>query len=168
MLCEWSSKSSIPIFVKMPFSQDSYVATSTVVMGDDKIEVNPFSSWHDTFWNRRWRRQPPCLKAVCRVNIGRQLIQILLSLANKCTIFDVNAFLFLITLLHVSKHKHHHQGISLFTKVTQSVKLKLTVMYRCHYKIKRLKHHIVFYSKLVTILKVYLQYNWCVIYASCM
>jgi hypothetical protein len=90
------------------------------------------------------------LKAVSRVNICRQLIQILLSLTNKCTIFDVNAFLFLITLLHVSKHKHHHQGISLFTKVTKSVKVKSTVMHRCHYKIKRLKHHIVFYSKLAS------------------
>jgi hypothetical protein len=42
MLCEWSSKSSIPIFVKMPLPQGLYVATSTVVVEDDKSEVNPF------------------------------------------------------------------------------------------------------------------------------
>jgi len=159
MLCEWSSKSSIPIFVKMPFPQGSHLATSSVVVGDDKIEVNPFSSWHDTFWNHSWRRQPPYLKAVSRVNICRHLIKILLLWTNKYTIFYVNAFLFLITLLHVSKHKHHHQRISLCTKFTKSVKVVSALMYRCHYKIKRLKHHIVFYSKLVTILKVHLQYN---------
>ena len=30
------------------------------------------------------------------------------------TIFDVNNFLPVITLLHASVHEHHHQGVSLY------------------------------------------------------
>jgi len=52
--------------------------------------------------------------------------------------------------------KYHHQEISLCTKVTKTVKAKSIVKYRCHNKVKILKHHIGLYSKPVTVLKVYL------------
>jgi len=55
-------------------------------------------------------------------------------------------FLF-IALLHVSMRKHHHQEFSLSTKVSKTVKVKPIVKYRCHNKVKRLKHHIGPYSK---------------------
>ena len=44
---------------------------------------------------------------------------------NKCTIFYVNTFLLLITLLHVSVHKHHHQQVSLYTQVRTTIKVKV-------------------------------------------
>jgi len=47
----------------------------------------------------------------------------LLLLTNECTIFDVSTFLLLITLLHVLMHKHHHQGIPLYTTVSKSLKV---------------------------------------------
>ena len=50
-------------------------------------------------------------------------------------------------------HYHNRQKICLYTKVN---------------KIERLKHHIILYRKLVTILKVYPNYDWCATYASCM
>ena len=34
-----------------------------------------------------------------------------------------------------------------YTKVTMSIKVNSTVIFRCHNKVKRLKHHIVLYSK---------------------
>ena len=51
----------------------------------------------------------------CKWQASRLLIIILLT--NKCTICKVNTFLFLITLLHVSIHKHYHDEVSLFTKL---------------------------------------------------
>ena len=93
----------------------------------------------------------------------RAFLYIPLLLTNKCTIFDANTFLLLIKLLHVLTRKHHHQEISLYLKVTKSIKVKSAVIYRCHRTIKRLKHHVILYSKLVTILKVYRNYSRCAI-----
>ena len=80
---------------------------------------------------------------------------ILLVLTNKSTVLDVNTFLLLITLLHISMCEHCRPGFSSYVKVTRSVKVKSSVIYRCHSRITRLKHYVILYSKLVTILKFY-------------
>ena len=49
-------------------------------------------------------------------------------------------FFLLITLLHVSMRKHHRQGVPFFTNVTRNIKVKSTLIYRYHKKIKRLKN----------------------------
>ena len=68
----------------------------------------------------------------------------------------VNSFLLLITLLHVSMYKHHYQGFSMYAEVTKSIGVNSTAIYKCHNKVKRLKHHTLLYSKLVTSLKILL------------
>ena len=79
--------------------------------------------------------------------------------------FMLTLFL-LITLLHISLFKHHNQGVTLYTKVTKYIKEISThiyiYIYRCHNKIK---HQMVLYSKLLTILKVFLNCNQCAINA---
>jgi len=50
--------------------------------------------------------------------------------------------------------KHHRQEIALCTEVIKTVKVKSIVKYRCHNKVKKLKHHIGLYSKPTTVLKV--------------
>jgi hypothetical protein len=68
----------------------------------------------------------------------------------------VNTFLLLITLLHVSMHKYHYQGFSMYAEVTKSIGVNSTAIYKCHNKVKRLHHHTSLYSKLVTSLKIFL------------
>lgn len=64
-----------------------------------------------------------------------------------------------VTLLRVSIRQHYRQRISLCTKVTKTIKIKSTVIYGNHNKVKGLKLHIVLYSKADTVLKVYINYN---------
>jgi hypothetical protein len=67
----------------------------------------------------------------------------------------VNNFPFLITLLYDSMHKHHYQGFSMYSKVTKSIDVNSTVINKCHNKVKRLRH-IMLYSKLVVSRKIFL------------
>jgi len=59
---------------------------------------------------------------------------------------------------------HHHQGVSLYTKITKSINVKSPVIYWCQNKVNILKHDVVLYSKPVRVLQVYLNYNQCAIY----
>ena len=68
----------------------------------------------------------------------------------------VNTFLLLITLLHVSMYKHHYQGFSTYSEVTKHIDVNSTVIHKCHNKVKRLQHHTLLHSKLVTSLKIFL------------
>ena len=53
-----------------------------------------------------------------------------------------------------------------YTKVTVSIKVNSTVIFKRHNKAKGLKHHIVLYSELVKILKFYVNYCRCAINAN--
>lgn len=62
----------------------------------------------------------------------------------------------LIVLLHVSMRQLHHHEIFFSTKVTnvaKTVKVKSIIKYKCHNKVKRLKHHIGPYNKPVKFLR---------------
>ena len=50
-----------------------------------------------------------CVRAPC-------IFLLVLPLTNKSTVYDVDIFFLLVTLLHVSMRKHHHQGVSLFIR----------------------------------------------------
>ena len=68
-------------------------------------------------------------------------LEVVLILFNQQThnILDADTFL-TVTLLHVSMPKYHpHQRIPLYTKVTKTIKIKSTVIYGCHNKVKKLK-----------------------------
>jgi len=53
-----------------------------------------------------------------------------------------------------------------YTELTKTIKVQSIVIYRRHNKLKGLKHHLGLYSKPVTILKVFLNYNQCSINAN--
>jgi len=89
-----------------------------------------------------------------------------ICLTNKCTTFDVDCFYRLITVLRISMRKLQHQGISLYTNDTRIIKVKSIVIYRRHDKVTRLKQYTILHSKLVTVLKVYLNYSQCSITAD--
>jgi hypothetical protein len=61
--------------------------------------------------------------------------------------------------------KYHNEGVSIDTQFTKNIKVNSAAVHRCHNEVKGSKRHVILYSKLVKSLKIYLNYNRCILLA---